>query len=73
MIPDIPAKQTLAVIEMARNGRFDEVRELFVAPLRPMVSAQALRAAWDAEMARLARSARWGPRLQSQDHRASSW
>ncbi len=58
MIPRNPAEKTLAVIEMARNGRFDEVRELFVEPLRPMVSAQVLQAAWDAEMARLARSAR---------------
>ncbi len=53
MTPGNPAEQTVAVIEMARNDCFDEIRELFVEPLRPMVSAQALQAAWDAEIGRL--------------------
>lgn len=38
---------------MARQGRFDEVRDLFAEPLRPMVSAAAPQGAWDAELARL--------------------
>ena len=42
----------LAVLDLARAGRFDEIRELFAASLRPMVTAAALQAAWDAELAR---------------------
>ena len=42
----------LAVIEMARQGRFEEIRERFTPQLRPMVPAEALRAAWEAEVAR---------------------
>jgi uncharacterized protein len=52
-MPDSPAEITLAVIGMARDGRFEEVRDLFVEQLRPMVAAEALRAAWDAEVSRL--------------------
>ncbi len=48
-----PAERVLATIEMAQEGRFGEVRDLFVEQLRPMVSVEALRAAWDAEMTRL--------------------
>ena len=48
-----PAERVLATIEMAQEGRFEEVRDLFVEQLRPMVSVEALRAAWDAEMTRL--------------------
>jgi dienelactone hydrolase len=42
----------LAVIEMARQGRFEEIRDRFAPQLRPMVPAEALRAAWEAELAR---------------------
>ena len=42
----------LAVIEMARQGRFEEIRERFAPQLRPMVPAGALQAAWEAELAR---------------------
>jgi dienelactone hydrolase len=42
----------LAVIEMARQGRFEEIRDRFAPQLRPMVPAGALRAAWEAELAR---------------------
>jgi uncharacterized protein len=48
-----PAEGVLAVIDMARDGRFDAVRDLFVEPLRPMVSAESLRAAWGTEIGRL--------------------
>ena len=48
-----PAERVLATIEMAQEGRFEEVRDLFVEQLRPMVSVEALRAAWDAEMTQL--------------------
>jgi uncharacterized protein len=47
-----PAAAGLAVIEMARQGRFEEIRERFAPNLRPMVPAGALRAAWEAELAR---------------------
>ena len=42
----------LAVIELARQGRFEEITERFAPQLRPMVPAEALRAAWEAELAR---------------------
>ena len=42
----------LAVIEMARQGRFEEIRERFAPQLQPMVPAGALQAAWEAELAR---------------------
>ena len=43
-----PAAIAVAVTEMARDGRFAEVEELFAAPLRAVVSADALRAGWAA-------------------------
>src|SRR5277367_3749150 len=41
----------MAVVELARAGKFDEIRELFTPGLRPMVTAAALQAAWEAELA----------------------
>ena len=38
------------VVEMARGGRFAEIRELFVPALRPMVSPAALQATWEHEL-----------------------
>ena len=49
--PDEPAARALAVVELARAGQFDEIRELFTPGLRPMVTAAGLRAAWEAELA----------------------
>jgi dienelactone hydrolase len=46
-----PAGAALAVVEMARNGQFAELCERFAPPLRPMVSADALRAEWEGELA----------------------
>jgi uncharacterized protein len=43
-----PAAIAVAVTEMARDGRFAEVEDLFAAPLRAVVSADALRAGWAA-------------------------
>jgi uncharacterized protein len=40
-----------AVVELARTGQFDEIRELFTPGLRPMVTADGLRAAWEAVLA----------------------
>ena len=41
-----PAAIAAAVTEMIRDGRFAEAEELFAAPLRAVVSADALRAGW---------------------------
>ena len=44
MIPASPAERTITIIELARHGRFDDIRDLFLEQLRPMVSADVLRA-----------------------------
>jgi len=41
-----PTATSLAVLEMAQRGQFEEIRELFAPSLRPMVTAEALRLAW---------------------------
>src|ERR1700722_6170144 len=43
----------MEVVELARTGQFDEIRELFTPGLRPMVTAAGLQAAWQAELAEL--------------------
>lgn len=40
------------VSELLRAGRFDEIREMFPPNLRALVTADAVRAAWDAEVSR---------------------
>src|SRR5437763_2075566 len=47
-----PVATGLAVLEMAQAGRFAEIRDLFAPQLRPMVTAEALQAAWAAELGR---------------------
>jgi hypothetical protein len=47
-----PEATAVTVVEMARAGRFAEIRELFVPQLRTMVSAEALQAGWAAEIDR---------------------
>ena len=47
-----PGPTGLAVLELAQAGRFEEIRELFAPPLREMVSADGLQAAWAAELGR---------------------
>jgi uncharacterized protein len=42
----------LTVLDLARAGRFAEIRELFAPQLRAMVPAGALEAAWAAEVGR---------------------
>ena len=49
--PAKPEARALAVLELAREGQFDQIRELFTPGLRPMVTADGLRAAWEAELA----------------------
>jgi dienelactone hydrolase len=48
-----PQAVGLAVLDLARAGRFGEIRDRFVAPLRPMVVADTLAHAWDTELAAL--------------------
>lgn len=45
-----PVATALTVLDLARTGRFADIRDLFAAPLRPMVTADALRVAWDTEI-----------------------
>ena len=52
-MPDAPAPTALKVLEMARAGRFADITERFAPQLRPMVPAEMLQTAWDAEMAQL--------------------
>jgi uncharacterized protein len=47
-----PVTTSLAVVEMAQEGRFAEIRDLFAPNLRTMVTAEALRAAWAVELDR---------------------
>jgi hypothetical protein len=41
-----------AVVEMARAGRFEEIRDMFVPPLRSMVTPEGLQVAWRSELER---------------------
>ncbi|MER7787187.1 alpha/beta fold hydrolase [Streptomyces sp. NPDC097640] len=45
-----PAKTAVAVVEMAREGCFDEIAQRFAPTLRAAVSADALRLAWGMEL-----------------------
>ncbi|MFC3452310.1 alpha/beta fold hydrolase [Amycolatopsis speibonae] len=47
-----PAATAAAIAEMLREGHFDEVETYFAPPLRAVVRADALRAAWTAETAK---------------------
>jgi hypothetical protein len=48
-----PPTVALTVPDLAQAGRFAEIRERFAAGLRTMVTAEALKAAWDTEVAQL--------------------
>jgi dienelactone hydrolase len=43
----------LTVLGLAQGNRFDEIREMFAPNLRALVAADALRAAWTAELAKI--------------------
>ena len=47
-----PVTAALAVVELARQGRFTEIQQQFAPQLRPMVPAEALQAAWEGELAK---------------------
>jgi hypothetical protein len=48
MMSPTPTEISLAVLEMARGGRFGEIRDLLAPGLRPMVAPEALQVAWGA-------------------------
>ncbi|HWO66470.1 MAG TPA: hypothetical protein VNO31_41195, partial [Umezawaea sp.] len=52
MLGTDPVGTAAAVVEMVRDGRFAEVEGLFAPRLRAVVSADALRVAWTAEIER---------------------
>jgi hypothetical protein len=47
-----PTETASAVIEMAQQGRFADISERFAPQLRPMVPPEALRTAWESEVAK---------------------
>lgn len=47
-----PVQTTLTALELARAGRFAEIRDLFAPQLQAMVPPEALKSAWDAELGR---------------------
>jgi dienelactone hydrolase len=51
----LPGDQIRDLLAMAEGGRFDEIRALFADELQPLVTADALRAAWESEMVRVGR------------------
>jgi uncharacterized protein len=51
-MPDALSEKALAVVEMAQDGRFDAIREMFAPQLKALVAADAIRAAWTTEIAR---------------------
>jgi dienelactone hydrolase len=55
------ADRAFTVVELARTGQFDEIRELFTPGLRPMVTAAGLQAAWEAVLAERGRLVSVGP------------
>lgn len=48
-----PETAALAVLDLARTGRFADIRDRFTPSMRPLVSADVFKAAWDAEVAQL--------------------
>lgn len=52
MVPSTPKTNAADVVAMARQGRFGAIRERLADPLQSLVTADALRAGWDAELDR---------------------
>ena len=51
-MPATPDQGVLHALQLAGEGRFDEIRDLFAPQLQALVAPEALRAGWDAELAR---------------------
>ena len=49
---DTPEAAALAVIDLARQGRFAEITEMFAPQLQPMAPPEALQAAWESQVAK---------------------
>jgi dienelactone hydrolase len=47
-----PEAAALAVIDLARQGRFAEISEMFAPQLQPMAPPEALQAAWESQVAK---------------------
>ena len=60
MMATTPAATSLVVLETARAGQFAQIREMFAPQLRPMITAEAIQAAWSAELGRLGQVASIG-------------
>ena len=52
MTSPTPKQTAMDVVTMAREGRFEAIVERLAPPLRPLVTADSLRAAWEAELLR---------------------
>ncbi len=50
---DDPGERMVAVLAMAREDRFEEIRAMFATQLQPLVTTEVLRAAWEAELTRV--------------------
>jgi predicted alpha/beta-hydrolase family hydrolase len=50
MTATAPATTGMTVLDLAQAGRFEEIHDLFAPPLRAMVPAEALQAAWASEI-----------------------
>ena len=53
MVGTSPATVAMAVVEMAAEGRFADVEELFAPRLRAAASAETLRVGWEGEISRI--------------------
>jgi hypothetical protein len=56
-----PAEAAIAVIQMVERGQFDEVHERFAPQLRPLLTPDSLRAAWQAAVVTAGPVAALGP------------
>ncbi|MEV6850196.1 alpha/beta hydrolase [Actinoplanes sp. NPDC051411] len=52
MMPDQSTEIGTKLVDLLRAGRFDDIREMFAPNLRPLVTPESLRAAWEAEIGR---------------------
>lgn len=51
-MPTSPEQTVLTALALARDGRFAEVRDMLAPQLQPLVAPEALKTAWDAELAK---------------------
>jgi uncharacterized protein len=63
-----PAQTTLTALELARAGRFAEVRDLFAPQVRAMAPPASLKSAWDAELGRQGAVSSVGPAVSEPVH-----